>query len=204
MAKFTDRLSHWAVEWGIKGNEVSQIDGIALIDIRKRGGSFQTTIENALSLIRQYDPRRYVRVVRYISRIVNVTLPSGSLTQYDFSTRTVNFEFREMPKNTEDERTALYACFLVAAATQGILESREIEIDQENRIRARRLYVAEHNRFVEKLSSADPLRYPSDFLRVEFNEIAKRKTGNKKFLMRLLSVFSVFWRAASERKIKGK
>ena len=204
MAKLIRKLLSWAIEWSIKGNEVSQIDGITLIDVRERGGCFKQTIENSLLLIQKYDPRRYARVKRYISRIANVITPSGFTGKYDFSTRTVHLEFREMSKLTNEERAAIYASVLVDNATRGVLQRarRRIMNHPENGIRMARLYVTEHNQFLEKLVEADLLPFPTFRLfRMEFDEKRKFNISKKSFLKVL---FSVFWKAVTDRKIKPK
>jgi hypothetical protein len=202
MRKFITKFLDWAFERGIKGNEVSRVDGIALIDIRKRGGSFQTTIENALHLIRQHDPRRYARVKRYISRIVNIILPTGFTSHYDFGTRTVELEFREMPKFTDDERAAIYASVLVDKAILGTLQSSKIMYRPENKLRIARLLITEHNRFLEKLVEADALPFPTwKLLQMELDEKRGRKISKKSFLKVL---FSAFWKSITDRKLKTK
>ena len=198
MPKFINKLADRTFEWGIKGNEVSQIDGIVLIDGRQRGGTFQTTIENALRLIQRHDPRRYARVVRYISRIVNVILPAGYHVRYDFNTRTVKLEFMEFQKFTDDKRAAIYACILIDQATDGALRSKGIVRDSKNRMRVKRIGFAEHNRFAARLVAADPVRYPSKLLELKFNENRSRKKSTNYFRL----VFSAAWKAITERKIK--
>jgi hypothetical protein len=45
MAKFIKKLLDHATERTLKGCEVGQVDGIILMDSRKRGEGFKTTIE---------------------------------------------------------------------------------------------------------------------------------------------------------------
>jgi hypothetical protein len=206
MVKFVKKFLDWGTERSIKGCEVGQIDGIELFDARSRGGCFKITIENSLLLIRQRDPRRYARVKRYISRIINLVTADGFTGRYDSSTRTVYLEFFEMPKRTDEERVAIYASVLVDRTTLHVLRRlRKRRMDcPENEIRRTRLYVAEHNRFLEKLVEADLLLFPTfKLFRMEFDEKHPPKTsGKKKNSLKML--FSVAWRAATERKIKKK
>jgi hypothetical protein len=210
MVKFFKQFLDWGTERSIKGCEVGQIDGIELFDARNRGGCFKITIESSLHLIRQYDPRRYARVKRYISRIVNVITSDGYTGQYNLSTRSIHLEFREMSKLTDEERAAIYACVLIDNATCGILRrarKRKPSIDHsrvETQIRTAKLYVAEHNRFLEKLVEADLLPFPTfKLFRMEFDEKHPPKTsGKKKNPLKML--FSVAWKAATEQKIKKK
>jgi hypothetical protein len=207
MAKFVKKFLDWAIERNFKTSEVGRVDGITLIDVRERGGSFKTTIESSLHLIRQYDPRRYARVKRYISRIVNVITP---VSGYNLKTRTVHFEFREMTKFTDEERVAIYASLLVDKATRGALQCaraarrRSRRIADQDGIREARRLVTEHNRFLEKIVDADLLPFPTfKSLRMEFDEKHPSKTsGKKKNFLKML--FLIAWRATMERKIKKK
>jgi hypothetical protein len=204
MAKFVKKFLDWVIERNIKTSEVGRVDGITLIDVRERGGCFKTTIENALHLIRQNDLRRYARVKRYISRIVNGITPSGVSGDYNFSTRTIHIEFREMSKFTDEERAAFYACILIHKATFAVLrQARRRVIDHpENQIRRARLYVAENNSFLEKLVEADLLPFPTfKLLQMELDEKRKPKVSKKSFLR---VIFSAFWKAVTDRKIKTK
>jgi hypothetical protein len=140
-------------------------------------------------------------VKRYISRVINVVTPKS---RYNPDTRTLYFEFLEMLRRTDEERTAYYASFLIDRAALHILQrTRRRKLDRpENAVRRARLYVAEHNRFLEKLVAADLLPFPAfKSFRMEFDEKCRPQISRKGSWRALLSVL---WQAATERKIKKK
>ena len=210
MAKFVKKFLDGIFERNVKTREVGRVDGITLIDVRKRGGCFKTTIESSLHLIQQHDPRRYARVKRYISRIVNIITSDGYKGRYDLNARRVCLEFSEMSKLTHEDRAAIYACVLIDNSTRGILwraQKRKPLTDYskiENQVRIARIYVNEHNRFLEKLVEADLLPFSTfKLFRLEFDEKHLPKTsGKKKNFLKIL--FSLIRRAATERKIEKK
>ncbi len=185
--KFLDRL----LLWTIKNVEVSRFDGIALIDVRKLDDSFQPTLENALQLVREHDPRRYARIKRYIHRIVNSVSFSGTGGFYDYSTRTCMLEFQDgVPGANIEALTGLYACFLVHESTHGIVEDRGIKYTKETRVQIEHLCVSEENRFAARLSAANPELYPSSLLRIEFDEHDWDEHWNAGPLKRSLSLIT--------------
>jgi len=101
MTKFINKFLDWVIERIHKSSEVGQVDGIVLIDVRNRGSGFKTTIENSLQLIREHDPRRYIRVKRYVSRIANAITPVRLTGQYNSKTRTVSLELRPLQNDFE-------------------------------------------------------------------------------------------------------
>jgi hypothetical protein len=209
MAKFGKKLFDWVDHRIAKTCEVGQIDGIILNDSRDSGSCFKTTIANSLRLIQQHDPRRYARIRRYVSRIINVITPAGFTGRYNLRTWTIQLEFREMLKLTDEDRAAIYASVLIDSTTLGVLRrawKRKPLIDHsriENQIRTTRIYVNEHNRFLEKLVEADLLSFPTfKLFRREFDEKHPPKTSRKKKSF-LITLFLVIWRAAMEQ-IKKK
>lgn len=191
---------------GLIGSEVGQVDGIVLLDARNRGDRFQTIIKSALHLIRQHDPRRYARVVRYISRIVNIVLPRGTGSQYDVGPRAVYLEFAEWttdlpPWAHDDNLIAYYACVLIQEATKAVVKTREMEITSANQIRIRRLCRTEMNRFAARLTTADPVSYPRERLHAFFDE---RDYCRPKKRGRLKRVSSLLWRTFKDKKMKQK
>src|ERR1039457_1170111 len=200
MLKFYDKFTDQMLLRTIQGTEVGQIDGIVLFDLRKSGGSFRLTIETTLRILRQYDPRRYARVVRYISRIVNQITTRGRAL-YIFNIRTVQLEFSEWPNVSDDLNAASYACLLVNESTRGVISSKGIEYSAKNRVRIERLCAAEQNRFAAKVVAADPLRYPSKILIVPFDEKSLDEARNTDFLVGL---WSILWRTITDWKLNQK
>jgi hypothetical protein len=209
MFKFYEKFLNRTLLSSLKGSEVGQIDGIVLFDARNRGDRFRPIIENALQLIRQHDPRRYARVVRYISRIVNIVLPRGTGSRYDFGLRAVYVEFGEWKFGEwttdlplwahDDELIAYYACLLVQESTIGVVKSRGMERTSANRIRIKRLCLAEVNRFAARLTAADPVSYPSERLHAFLDENDYYKPKNRGPLKR---VSSSLWRTFRDKKMK--
>ncbi len=199
MRKFIGKISDRMLLWTMKGNEVSRIDGIVLFDTRKRGDSFRPTIESALHLIRQHDPRRYARIQQNIVGIINQILKPGTRAQYHFRLRTVIIEFTDLPRVSSDVRAAFYACVLVHEATHGEIAAKGVIRTTENRGRIERLCIAEQNRFAAKLTAVDGLRYPSRSLQVNFKESYWHEAWNTGPL-KLVS--SIFWRTVKDTKLK--
>ena len=154
--------------WLARGSQVGCVDGIRLADIRKND-CFRTTIERALALSRQYDPRRYKRVIRYIHWIVNQATPFQTI-EYTTSINACMVEFLEIPGVGSELLAAFYACCLVHEATHGVVDSWGISYRGENKVRVERLCVTEQNRFASRLAIAQPTLYPENFLRLEFDQ----------------------------------
>src|SRR6266446_485508 len=159
---FGDRLILWAA----RGSVVGCFDGIRIADVKKRD-SFKRTIEQALSLVRQHDPRRYARITRFIHWIVNHPTPGQSI-DYNDRIRLCTVEFVKIPGLNQETLAAFYAVCLVHESTHGLVDSRDIPYEKENRARIERLCVTEQNRFASKLAAADPARYPVELLHVDF------------------------------------
>jgi hypothetical protein len=187
---FGDRLILWAA----RRSEVGRFDGIRLADDKKRE-SFKRTIEQALGLIRDHDPRRYARVTRYIHWIVNGATPSRGM-EYNDRIHLCMVEFLEIPGLDQDALAAFYACCLVHESAHGVVDSHEITYAPENRVRIERLCVTEQNRFASRLAAADRARYPIELLHVDFQESwwEEAWTGS-----RLKTALSLLRRAMSGR-----
>jgi hypothetical protein len=147
----------------------TRVDGIRIVDVRKRGDSFERTMTEALRLVREHDPRRYQRITRHIDWIVNEFAFSGAL-EYETGTRVCSVEFYEPESVDHELLAALYACGLVHEATHGAISSHGIPYDTEKRSRIERLCVKEQNRFVTRLAQAEPERYPLELLHMDFDE----------------------------------
>lgn len=171
MLKSINRLCDWVMLRTIRADEVHLADGVALCDLRKRGDSFQPTMEAALHLLKEHDARRYARVLRYIKHIVNAVSTCGTQGQYFFSMRAFMLEFLDGVPGFDDNALAgFYACILVHEATHGLLAERGVKYSGTDRGRIEHLCVAEQNRFAARLAAADPLRYPMDLTHVDFDE----------------------------------
>jgi hypothetical protein len=146
--------------WSIRGSEKARFDGIGLADVRGHGSLFSQVIQSSLRPIQQQDARRYARVKRHISWIVNqITNALGA--QYQPRIRTIFLQFDELRELQSDVVIAFYACIIIHEATHGEIESRGIEWSADNRLRIERLCTLEQNRFAAKLSAREPERYPA-------------------------------------------
>ncbi len=159
-----DRL----ILWVLRHSDVSHVDGIGIVDLRARGDSFLPTVQRALQLVREHDPRRYARIVRHIKWIVN-QVTAGKDIEYNERIRLCGVEFSEIPGLENDVLAAAYACFLVHEATHGVIASRGIKYSPQNRTRIEHLCTTEHNRFAALLATAEPARYPLELLRWDFD-----------------------------------
>ena len=155
--------------WMLRHMAAARVDGIGIVDVRGRNDSFTRIISQALHLVRDHDPRRYKRIVRHIAWIVNEFCHSQGL-EYNSRTRIVSFEFPEFEGLDENLLIALCACGLVHEATHGVISSRGILYEGDNRSGIESLCMIEQNRFVKRLAQADPVRYPIELLHIEFNE----------------------------------
>ena len=169
--------------------EVERIDGIALVDLRNRGDSFQQTIHDALTLIRQHDLRRYSRVRRYIHRVVN-HVQASSMAMYSFGSRACIIDFRGSLSGFDSETlSAWYACCLVHESTHGVIEARGIRYRGHRRTRIERLCVQEQNRFAERLAAAQPERYPLKLLQQSYDGRRWQESWNAGLWKKTFSFF---------------
>lgn len=146
------QLAKKGEQWLRRKCEIAQIDGIALVDLEDYTPYFRRTIAAALQLIKGTDPRRYARLRRHISSIVNCTRPFGGAV-YFYETKTCEIEFEPRPRSEYEMQfyTAWYACTLVHEATHGVLRSRGIPYTPENRSQIEKLCVTEEQRFARGL-----------------------------------------------------
>ena len=167
----------------------THVDSIRIVDVRKRGDSFEHTIAAALQLVREHDPRRYKRITRHINWIVNEFSHSQGL-EYNPRIRVCSVEFCEPEGVNQELLAAVYACSLVHEATHGVISDREIPYDGEDRRRIERLCVAEQNRFASRLAQADPVRFPLELLRMGFDESAWMPAWTTSRFEKALRLFS--------------
>jgi hypothetical protein len=122
----------------------------------------------ALQLIKQLDSRRFRRLQRHITWIVNCPLPKGG-GQYHYPTRTCRLDVEKgMPKPDADYAAAAIASTLIHEATHGVLRARGIGYSAQLRARVERCCVREQNRFLGRLCSSRP--DIAKFLHREFTE----------------------------------
>jgi len=131
--------------------EIAQVDGISLVDTGDYTPFYRETIRWSLWLIHEKDPRRYARVKRYISTIVNCKGAFAGAT-YNHQTKTCELEFSPpKSKDTMWFHAAWYASTLVHESTHGWLTEHRIEYTPETRKRIEALCVLESSRFIKRL-----------------------------------------------------
>ena len=163
MRRYLDKLAWRVLLWEIEGNQVGRFDGIGLAHLRWRDDSqesFRKMMEEALRLVREYDPRRYSRIKRNIKWIVNRVTDGPMGAEYFYKVRTCNIEFTAIPDLAPQIAAAFWAVILVHEATHGVFESRGIPYIAKNRVRIERLCTTEQNRFAAHLRASDPSRFP--------------------------------------------
>jgi hypothetical protein len=132
-------------------HEIAKFDGISIVETGDHTPFYRRTIEWALYLIQQKDPRRYARVKRYIGTIVNRKGAFAGAT-YNHQTKTCEVEFT--PPTSENSmwfHAAWYASTLVHEATHGWLTAHGIKYSPETRARIEALCVLESGRFINRL-----------------------------------------------------
>jgi hypothetical protein len=132
-------------------HEVAKVDDFSLVETDDYTPFFRRTMEWALWLIKEKDPRRYARVKRYISTIVNCKGAFAGAT-YAHQTKTCELEFTPPKSEKTMWFSAIwYASTLVHESTHGWLTAHGIQYTPETRARIEELCVTESRRFVYRL-----------------------------------------------------
>ena len=137
--------------------------------ITSAGGSarFCETVERALQLIRDHDPRRYLRVTNSADWIVDYVAPFGSGGGvYRSAIRSIELDVDYNLVDSEAALAAQVASVIVHEATHGELRRRGFPYTDVNWKQCERICVAEENRFLLKLRRSG-LEFP-DWLIEEF------------------------------------
>jgi hypothetical protein len=168
MRKLIQPLVNRGYLWIQRRCEVARFESIILADVRKRNLLFRDTLLAALQFIQSHDPRRFARVKRHISWVVNCDLELGMAAEYNYDTRTCALDFQE-PEPNSDRSVAVgtYARRLIHEATHGAVLERGIAYSPDLRARVEALCVAEENRFVCRVARSEPEL--ADRLRREFD-----------------------------------
>ena len=139
---------------------VTKVDGIEIAscgDSSKLASQFRSTATQALRLLRDRDPRRHQRVVRYLKRIYLCPLFSLGLYQHESQLCLVHFsrlvEYYGSDCGSDREQLAIrLAGVLVHEATHGRLLSLGIEYEGDARARSEEICFAEEGRALLRLS----------------------------------------------------
>lgn len=169
MPGFLDNLVDQMMLWPIRTSKGCRYDGIGLVSFRREADSFYDVMQSSLRLIQERDARRYARVKKHISWIVNQVNNSLGAEYYP-NIRACFLQFEDAPELERDVFIACSACVLIHEATHGLIESRGIKMTNNYRVRIERLCCTEQNRFAAKLSTYDSERYPPVLLQFHFDE----------------------------------
>ena len=173
-------------------NEVARCDGIILSDTQE-SALFRSAVPSALQLIKQLDSRRFRRLQRYISWIVNCPLPYRGW-QYHYPTRTCRLDIEKAtPEPDPDYAAAAIASTLIHEATHGALRARGIGYSAQLRSRVEHCCVREQNRFLARLASSRP-----DIAKFYHREFVESCWHRSWTATRLQSLFDVIRRLRRE------
>ncbi|PWU08957.1 MAG: hypothetical protein C5B50_28585 [Verrucomicrobia bacterium] len=172
-AKPRKTLGDRMILFGARRNVVSKVDGIAIVDMRKHGDLFQRTMEDALALLRQHDPRRYARVVEHIRWIINMVGRFSLDMVYHPGISALAIEFSEMSGMRADGPAAAYAALLVWVATGAFLLARLLQEEPQPKPRTARICFEEAQRFIARLAEVDRIAYQTDVLQMDFDTFQK-------------------------------
>lgn len=153
--------------WLWNENVIGEVDSIPLVSICEPHDDFVRIITKSIELIRHYDHRRYKRVIKYVSWLVNDGLHGGAYTsEYQYRTRSIQLDFDyDRSKGGMMLHAAYYAGLIVSLATHGKIHAQKIDTNHRNRLRKAKICQAEKNRFLERLLDIFP-ELPSNMIRL--------------------------------------
>ena len=186
MANLLKRLADKGFVRLYRGSVVGDFDGITLVSLCPNPDAFVQCIRASLKLIRDYDPRRYKRVVKQTRWLVDSTLSGGSYSgEYQHRIKATGIDF-ELDESVGDQHfhEAYYASLVIHEATHGVIRDRNIDTEPGNRIQVERICTAESNRFIGLLQRSIPTL--SDELVRPFNPVNWAESWNSGPLRRAL------------------
>lgn len=148
-----DKLLEKLRVWLCKRFLIDEICGIGIADVNcsdPRSSAFRIKTRQALDLIRTHDPRRFLRVQKYIRYIRNTALHcagkycSGNMCELDFG----RWDFSQHPEKT----LYGYAAVIVHEATHGYLRAKGFGRTKRNWMQLERICRSEENRFLSRLA----------------------------------------------------
>lgn len=196
MGKFFQHLVNRGYLWVQKRSEVARFEGIVLADVRQKSPHFKSVLLEALQFIRDYDPRRFIRVQRHIGWIVNCDLEPNQSAEYNSEIRTCNIDFIEPKDEVDRVWSALhYPRTLIHEATHGAISSRGIAYTPELRARIEKLCIAEERRFLRRVGRLRPdLSEQLVAMEREFDSAAWEKSWTTSRWQRALFALQQLWR----------
>ena len=144
------KLTDLAFVWLYKKSMVGSFDGIPLVSLNEGVADYVRVISRALELIRDQDPRRFARVKKQTSWLVDRPHPCGfGSGAYQHRIKATNVDFECRPAvGDELFHAAYFAGIIVHEATHGVIRDRCISTTPENRIQVERICRTEENRFL--------------------------------------------------------
>jgi len=129
--------------------------GIGISCLITEDGAFLQFASETLDLINKFDEKRYLRVTKELSWILNTKrIPVGS-GEYRPSIRLCSVHCN-FPNDHSLESRIQCASVIVHEATHGYLASKGIKYTKERRSQIERICVSESNRFLAKVAKKYP------------------------------------------------
>jgi hypothetical protein len=144
------------IQWYQEFTEIGNFEGIRITDGTNDSLLFGRTIKDALQLVKDADPRRFLGVKRHINMISNMRLWYRG-AQYQEARRICIIDFRPLREHEDHEWVVgSCACTLIHEATHGRIAARGIKYTPKLRARIEELCVREESRFLLRLASTKP------------------------------------------------
>ncbi len=136
---------------------------------------FYDFICETLNIIKEFDDKRYLRVINELNWIVNTSRLKVDCGEYRHSIRlcSVNCNL-SIEQNLDD--FVYFASLIIHETTHGYLASKGFEYTKERRVQIERICVAEENRFLAKVAVKHP-EISNKFIS-EFNPEPWRESWN--------------------------
>ena len=155
MCKWIQSLARRVLLWFLPGGQVAQFENVRISDLSKGEPEFKTMMLAAFQLLKDMDPRRFVRANRHLKWVANIALGGGAVYRDDMQACVIDFK---KPESDADIpfHVAWYASVLVHAATHAAVAARKIPYSRKFRVRIERLCVTEQNRFARRFEFTEP------------------------------------------------
>lgn len=134
---------------------VNEFDGIKLCNLKEKNTSFDTTIIQSLKFINELEIRRYKRIRKEVSWIINTNSIEKYGGRYKRKNKTCDINFHDYCEDTKLV-SLYYAGLIIHEATHGHLFAKGFEYKTENRLQIERICTAEENRFYKKVEFLFP------------------------------------------------
>jgi hypothetical protein len=153
-----ERVADIGFVWLYERNVVGHFEKIPLVSMVEDSAPYVRVSSAALNLIRDYDPKRFQRVVDQTRWLVDSAHSGGPFSgTYQHRIKATQIDFK-LDYSVGDElfHAAYFAGVIVHEATHGMIRDRGISTTPENRIQVERICRAEENRFLGLLRRSIP------------------------------------------------